>query len=149
LAVAARSCAFVPRRKRKELTTDTLNAAIIDIRLPDGNGADLIGALRTAARRIPMMVLTMIQDPELHGRWRDLGAVEVVSNVACVEDILAAARRLGRNPGRQREAMHEDQRVSDMVNRDLSRQESIRAKQTGSPAWARGHRKGNAAFRRQ
>jgi DNA-binding NarL/FixJ family response regulator len=147
--VAARSCAFVPRRKRKELTTDTLNAAIIDIRLPDGNGADLIGALRTAARRIPMMVLTMIQDPELHGRWRDLGAVEVVSNVACVEDILAAARRLGRNLGRQREAMHEDQRVSDMVNRDLSRQESIRAKQTGSPAWARGHRKGNAAFRRQ
>jgi DNA-binding NarL/FixJ family response regulator len=145
LAVAARSCAFVPRRKRKELTTDTLNAAIIDIRLPDGNGADLIGALRTAARRIPMMVLTMIQDPELHGRWRDLGAVEVVSNVACVEDILAAARRLGR----QRQAMHEDQRVSDMVNRDLSRQESIRAKQTGSPAWARGHRKGNAAFRRQ
>jgi DNA-binding NarL/FixJ family response regulator len=143
--VAARSCAFVPRRKRKELTTDTLNAAIIDIRLPDGNGADLIGALRTAARRIPMMVLTMIQDPELHGRWRDLGAVEVVSNVACVEDILAAARRLGR----QRQAMHEDQRVSDMVNRDLSRQESIRAKQTGSPAWARGHRKGNAAFRRQ
>jgi DNA-binding NarL/FixJ family response regulator len=145
LAVAARSCAFVPRRKRKELTTDTLNAAIIDIRLPDGNGADLIGALRTAARRIPMMVLTMIQDPELHGRWRDLGAVEGVSKVACVEDILAAARRLGR----QREAMHEDQRVSDMVNRDLSRQESIRAKQTGSPAWARGHRKGNAAFRRQ
>jgi DNA-binding response OmpR family regulator len=145
LAVAARSCAFVPRRKRKELTTDTLNAAIIDIRLPDGNGADLIGALRTAARRIPMMVLTMIQDPELHGRWRDLGAVEWVSKVACVEDILAAARRLGR----QRQAMHEDQRVSDMVNRDLSRQESIRAKQTGSPAWARGHRKGNAAFRRQ
>lgn len=145
MAVAARSCAFVPRRKRKELTTDTLNAAIIDIRLPDGNGADLIGALRTAARRIPMMVLTMIQDPELHGRWRDLGAVEVVSKVACVEDILAAARRLGR----QREAMREDRRVSDMVNRDLSRQESIRAKQTGSPAWARGHRKGNAAFRRQ
>ena len=146
--MAARSCAFVPRRKRKELTTDTLNAAIIDIRLPDGNGADLIGeigALRTAARRIPMMVLTVIQDPELHGRWRDLGAVEVVSKAACLEDILAAARRLGR----QSEAMHEDHRVSDMVNRDLSRQESIRAKQTGSPVWARGHRRGNAAFRRQ
>jgi DNA-binding response OmpR family regulator len=150
--VAARSCAFVPRRKRKELTTDTLNAAIIDIRLPDGNGADLIGeigALRTAAPRIPMMLLTVIQDPEFHGRWRDLGAVEVVSKAACLEDILAAARRLGRNLGRQREAMHGDQRVSDMVNRDLSRQASIRAKQTGSPVWARGHRRGNAAFRRQ
>jgi DNA-binding NarL/FixJ family response regulator len=108
---------------------EQIDAAIIDIRLPDGNGADLIaeiGALRTAASRIPMMVLTVIQDPELHDRWRDLGAVEVVSKAASLEDILAATRRMGR----QREAVHEDQRVSDMVIRDLSR-------------------RGNAASRRQ
>lgn len=101
-----------------------IDAAIIDIRLPDGNGADLIGevgALRTAARRIPIMVLTVIQDPGLHDRWRDLGAAEVVSKAASLEDILAAARHLGRDLGRQRETIHEDQRVSDMVNRDLSR----------------------------
>ena len=88
-----------------------IDAAIIDIGLPDGNGADLIGeigALRTGACRIPMMILTVIQDPELHDRWRDLGAAEVVSKAASLEQILAAARRLGRNLGRQSEAVHED-----------------------------------------
>jgi DNA-binding NarL/FixJ family response regulator len=107
---------------------EQIDAAIIDIRLPDGNGADLIGeigALRTAARSIPMMVLTAIQDPELHDRWRDLGAVEVGSKAASLEDILAAAKRLGRNLGRQTEAVREDQRVYDMVNRDLSRREML------------------------
>lgn len=106
---------------------EQIDAAIIDIRLPDGNGVDLIGeirALRTSASRIPMMVLTVIQDPELHDRWRDLGAAEVVSMAASLENILAAARRLGRNLGRQSEAVHEDQRVSEMVNRDLSRREN-------------------------
>ena len=106
---------------------EQIDAAIIDIRLPDGNGVDLIGeigALRTSASRIPMMVLTVIQDPELHDRWRDLGAAEVVSKAAPLENILAAARRLGRNLGRQSEAVHEDQRVSEMVKRDLSRREN-------------------------
>jgi DNA-binding NarL/FixJ family response regulator len=82
---------------------EQIDAAILDVRLPDGNGAELIGeigALRTAGHRIPMMVLTVIQDPDLHDRWRDLGAVEVVSKAATLEDILAAARRLGRNLGR-------------------------------------------------
>jgi DNA-binding NarL/FixJ family response regulator len=99
-----------------------IDAAIIDIGLLDGNGADLIGeigALRTAPRRIPLMVFTAIQDPELHDQWRDLGAVEVVSKASSLEDVLVAARRLGRNLGRKREAVHEDQLVSDMVNRDL------------------------------
>jgi two-component system, OmpR family, response regulator len=106
---------------------EQIDAAIIDIRLPDGNGVDLIGeirALRTSASRIPIMVLTVIQDPELHDRWRDLGAAEVVSKAASLENILAAARRLGRNLGRQSEAVHEDQRVSEMVKRDLSRREN-------------------------
>lgn len=106
---------------------EQIDAAIINIRLPDGNGVDLISpirALRTSASSIPMMVLTVIQDPGLHDRWRDLGAAEVVSKAASLENILAAARRLGRNLGRQSEAAREDQRVSEMVNRDLSRREN-------------------------
>lgn len=123
---------------------EQIDAAIIDIRLPDGNGVDLIGeirALRTSASRIPMMVLTVIQDPDLHDRWRDLGAPEVVSKTASLEDILAATRRLER----QREVVHEDQRVSDMVDRDLSGQLSIHTKWTGDPVWARG-RKGSCCL---
>ncbi|HET7272384.1 MAG TPA: response regulator [Rubrobacter sp.] len=119
---------------------EQIDAAIINIRLPDGNGADLIaeiGVLRTAVSRIPMMALTVIRDPELHDRWRSLGAVEVVSKAASSVDFLAATRRLRR----QREAVHEDQRVSDIVNRDLFRQASIRSKWTDDPVWARSHRR--------
>lgn len=93
---------------------EQIDAAIIDIGLPDGNGADLIGeigALRTAARRIPVMVLTVIQDPEIHDRWRNLGAEEVLSKAASLEEILAAVRRLGGKG----EAMREDHRVPDMA----------------------------------
>lgn len=109
-----------------------IDAAIIDLALSDGDGTDLIaeiGALREAPHRIPVMVLTATEIPEVYERLRKLGAVEILSKAASLEEILAAARRLG---GKVK-AMHKKQLVSDMVNGVISRQARVLSERTGEP----------------
>jgi hypothetical protein len=79
--------------------------------------------------RAPGQVPRWAENPEVQERVRTMGAVEVVSKAASLEEILAAARRLGRKVG----AVHEDQKVSDMVDRVLSRQAKAHAERTGEP----------------
>jgi response regulator RpfG family c-di-GMP phosphodiesterase len=107
-----------------------IDAAIVDIGLPDGDGRQLIreiGALRKSAHRIPVMVLTVIQNLEFHERLRELGAEEVMSKASSMEEILAAARRLGTKG----KVMHSELRVTDMARAVLSRQARGRAERTG------------------
>lgn len=109
-----------------------IDAAIIEIALPDGDGTVLIseiGALREGLHRIPVMVLSATENPEVHERLRTLGAVEVLNKAASLEEILAAARRLG---GKVK-AMHKKQLVSDMVNGVISRQAIVLSERTGEP----------------
>ena len=109
-----------------------IDAAIVDIGLPDGDGTELIreiGALRESAHRIPVMVLTVIQNLEFHDQLRQLGAEEVMSKASSMEEILAAARRLGT----KEKVMYSELRVSDMAHAILSRQAMGRAERTGEP----------------
>src|SRR4028119_324238 len=72
-----------------------IDAAIIHLGLPDGDGTELvreIGLASGLARRIPVMVLTETRDREVHDRVRRLGAKEVLSTAATLEASLAAAR---------------------------------------------------------
>ncbi|HET7479555.1 MAG TPA: response regulator transcription factor [Rubrobacteraceae bacterium] len=126
----ARACLSADSLSADE--AEEIDAAIIDLALPDGDGTDLIaeiGALREVTRRIPVMVLTATENPEIHARLRELGAVEVLSKSAFLEEILAAARRLG---GKVK-AMHKKQLVSDMVSGVLSRQAMVLSERTGEP----------------
>lgn len=128
----ARACLSVDSLSADK--AEGIDAAIIGLALPDGDGTDLIeeiGARRESTRRMPVMVLTATENPEVHERLRTLGAVEVLSKAASLEEILVAARRLGRNG----EVMQEGQRVSEMVNQVLSRQATARIERTGEPVW--------------
>ena len=124
----ARACLLAGSLSSDE--AERIDAAIIELALPDGDGTALIaeiGALREAPDRIPVMVLTATENPEVQARLRGLGAAEVLSKAASLEEILAAARRLGRKG----EVMQEDQRVSEMASRVLSRQATARVERTG------------------
>jgi two-component system response regulator DevR len=60
---------------RERLRDGGLDAALIDVRLPDGDGLDLVCELNEgAADRIPTLVLTAYLDHEVAARAMDAGA---------------------------------------------------------------------------
>lgn len=71
-----------------------LDAAVLDLLLPDGNGMELSRELRTADPGLPVLVLTIVLDGEVHDQALAMGADEVLVKTATVEEILAAVRRL-------------------------------------------------------
>jgi len=73
---------------------DEINVAIVDLLLPDGIGTDVIRDLRRANPEVPVLVLTVARGPDLYNWARAMGADEMISKDASVEEILAAVRIL-------------------------------------------------------
>ncbi len=71
-----------------------IDLALIDLLLPDGIGTDLIGDLRRANPEVPVLVLTVARDPDLHTWVRSMGADEMISKDASIDEILVAIRLL-------------------------------------------------------
>ena len=71
-----------------------IDLAIVDLLLPDGVGTDLIRDLRAASPGVPVLVLTVARGPDLYAWVRSMGADEMVSKDASVEEILAVVRVL-------------------------------------------------------
>ena len=67
---------------------------MVDLLLPDGIGTELIRDLRAATPGVPVLVLTVAQGPDLRAWVRSMGADEMISKDASVEEILAAVRVL-------------------------------------------------------
>ena len=71
-----------------------IDLALIDLLLPDGIGTDLIRDLREANPGLPVLVLTVARGPDLRSWVRSMGADEMISKDASVEEIFAAIRLL-------------------------------------------------------
>ena len=72
-----------------------LDAALIDVRLPDGDGLDLVRELNDgAAGRIPTLVLTAYLDHKVAARAMDAGAQGALSKVVSVPETTEAIKRL-------------------------------------------------------
>jgi DNA-binding NarL/FixJ family response regulator len=72
--------------------------AIVDIRLPDANGLDLVKRLRAGSEKMGIVVLTMYSgDEHLFGAL-EAGASAFVSKDSPAEDIVAAARHAAVSP---------------------------------------------------
>jgi DNA-binding NarL/FixJ family response regulator len=67
---------------------------VIDLALPDGEGAELIEELREANPQFAALVLTASLDRAEHARAIEVGAAGVLHKAADVDEILDAARRL-------------------------------------------------------
>jgi DNA-binding NarL/FixJ family response regulator len=75
---------------------EEIDLAVVDLLLPDGIGTDLIRDLRADGSGVPVLVLTVAQGPDLRAWVRSMGADEMISKDASVEEILAAIRVLVR-----------------------------------------------------
>ena len=72
-----------------------LDVVILDLGLPDGNGADLIADLRQANHHVRILVLSASLDPTGIEKARSAGADVILDKLTPVGDVLATVRRLG------------------------------------------------------
>ena len=71
-----------------------IDLAIVDLLLPDGIGTELIGDLRRTNPGVPVLVLTVAKGTDLDTWVRSMGADEMISKDASIDEILAAIRVL-------------------------------------------------------
>jgi DNA-binding NarL/FixJ family response regulator len=77
----------------RECDLDSVDVALIDIFLPDGNGTQLIEELRQ--RGTPrLLAFTISFDPEVHRIARQAGADEVLTKDIGIEELVSTIRSL-------------------------------------------------------
>ncbi len=80
------------RRYAQSLRFDVV---VLDLGLPDGNGADLIRDLRAADPGVAVLILSASLDPENLERSTEAGADEILDKLASPSEVFDAIRRLG------------------------------------------------------
>ena len=73
---------------------DGIDVAVVDLDLPDGNGAELIGELRTVNPHAMTLVLTASDDRRVHAQAVEAGAAGVLHKSTRIKEIIEAVRRL-------------------------------------------------------
>jgi len=71
-----------------------IDVAIVDLRLPDGLGINLIKELKASHPEAHSLLLTADQDKLLHARALEAGASGVISKTAQLSDIVEGIRRI-------------------------------------------------------
>ena len=89
-----RAGSLVEARREAAEKAERIDLAVVDLLLPDGIGTELIRDLRADGSGVPVLVLTVAQGPDLRAWVRSMGADEMISKDASVEEILAAIRVL-------------------------------------------------------
>ena len=85
---------------RARLSEGGLDAALIDVRPPDGDGLDLVRELNDGAdSSIPTLVLTAYLDHNVAARAMDAGAQGALSKVVSVPETTEAIKRLTTSGG--------------------------------------------------
>ena len=73
----------------------TVDVALVDLFLPDGDGTEFIAVLRGANPSVRVLVLTAIIEPGLRGRMAEAGADGVLDKTAALSEIASEVARLG------------------------------------------------------
>lgn len=79
----------------RRLTTD-VNVAVVDLNLPDGNGADFVKELRAATPNVSVLILSASVDRLDFARAVEAGAEGILNKSAGVDEIIEGVRRLSR-----------------------------------------------------
>lgn len=72
----------------------SIDVAVVDMNLPDGDGTALIGDLRAAAPRCAVLILSAERDQARLARAVEAGAAGLLHKSAGTSDIIVASRRL-------------------------------------------------------
>jgi DNA-binding NarL/FixJ family response regulator len=80
---------------RERMAEGGIDAAIVDIPLPDEGAEDMVRELHEANPSVPVLTLTVIEDEEVIDRFLKAGASEVLPKSISLVEVMAAVRRLG------------------------------------------------------
>jgi DNA-binding response OmpR family regulator len=84
---------------RAAFAVTSYDAAIVDLGLPDGDGLDLVGELRTGGNLTPVLVLTARDAVEDRVRGLDTGADDYLVKPFAMTELIARTKALLRRPG--------------------------------------------------
>jgi two-component system KDP operon response regulator KdpE len=73
----------------------SFDVAVLDLGLPDGNGADLIGDVREFNAGAAVLVLSASLHPTNLERATEAGADEILDKLAMPGELIGTIRRLG------------------------------------------------------
>jgi DNA-binding NarL/FixJ family response regulator len=93
LAVVAQGGSVAEGRRR--MAEGGIDAAIVDIPLPDEGAPEMVRDLHEANPSIPVLVMTVLEDSAIHEEMLRAGAAEVLPKDIPFRDVIAAVRRLG------------------------------------------------------
>ncbi len=80
---------------RQRMAKGAIDTAIVGIPLPDEGAEQMVRDLHETNSSIPVLMLTNIEDEEVHQKFLEAGASEILLKDASFLEILAAVRRLG------------------------------------------------------
>ena len=80
---------------RTEAATAKFDVVVLDLGLPDGNGADLIGELREANPAGAVLIMSASLHPTNIERAMRAGAAEVLDKLSPPAEVIGTVRRLG------------------------------------------------------
>ena len=80
---------------REHAAVVRFDVAVLDLGLPDGNGADLISDLRGTNPDVAVLILSASLDPASLERAAQAGASEIMDKLSTPGELIGAIRRLG------------------------------------------------------
>jgi DNA-binding NarL/FixJ family response regulator len=80
---------------REKMADGGIDAAIVDIPLPDEGAEEMVRDLHRANPAVPVLVMTHIKQWDVHDKFLEAGAAEVLAKEVPFTEVLAAVRRLG------------------------------------------------------
>ena len=82
---------------RRMMAEGGIDAAIVDVPLPDEGAEVIVEELSGANPAVPVLVMTSIEGTEVRERFLGAGANEVIPKSSSFSEVLAAVRRLGQD----------------------------------------------------
>ncbi len=80
---------------RRHAAAVGFDVVVLDLGLPDGNGADLITELRKASPGVGVLILSASLDAKNLKKANDAGADEMLDKLVAPGEVLGAIRRIG------------------------------------------------------
>jgi DNA-binding NarL/FixJ family response regulator len=80
---------------RTQAAASSFDVVVLDLGLPDGNGADLIGELREASPGGAVLIMSASLHPTNIEKAMRAGAAEVLDKLSPPEEVVGTVRRLG------------------------------------------------------
>src|SRR5918997_5482178 len=77
----------------------TVDVGLLDLVLPDGDGADLVPVLRRANPEVGVLVLSASVEPGLRERVAEAGAAGLLNKATALTGIVSEVARLGTGRG--------------------------------------------------